>query len=112
MTLFKNRTAQEIWVDHWCGRCYRTRDGRTDCAIIARALERQRKPPQWDRNQRAKTMADAYTCDEFRTKPPRPTKAKKFDDVPMFDVPDTGSKRFVPVAGWPDDPKRKDTDHA
>lgn len=112
MTLFKNSTAQEVWISHWCARCYRTRDGKTDCDIIAKALRTERKPPEWDRNDRAQTMAERLKCNEFSRKPPRRrAKDKQYEDIPMFDDDTLKSDiRFVPVAGWPEKPK-KETEH-
>jgi hypothetical protein len=136
MTLFKTPTAQDVWIEHHCLRCYRMAGGFSPdddipCPILDKALTSGRKPPEWDRNQRAQLMQDAYRCNEFRTTPPR-TKPKQYEDVPMFDVgAPVDHIHYVPVEGWPDDPKSnacqsfdmprdvskpghvaKDTDHA
>jgi len=112
MAAFKSKTAQEVWVEHWCVRCYRDQD---TCEILQKALRTNRKPKEWERNARAETMAKAVTCTEFSRKPPRPVKHQQFEDVSMFDddtLP-TGEVGFVPVDGWPDRPKaKKDVDHA
>jgi hypothetical protein len=120
MSLFKNETAQGVWISHWCERCYRGQHigdpAFEQCSILAKALGHDRKPPEWDRNSKPPTMSKTYKCNEFRrhalkTKPP---KVQQFEDVSMFDD-DTlmADGRFVPVAGWPDKPKKgKETDHA
>jgi hypothetical protein len=112
MTLFKSEVAQDIWLDHYCHRCYRD----NDCSIKAKALSSGRKPREWDRNSRSTLMQDAYKCNEFRRTPPRSKQSKHFEDVPMFDVGDMGIEegevKMVPVKGWPDRPRKGETDHA
>jgi hypothetical protein len=110
MTLFKTPTAQEIWLEHHCDRCYL----RHDCKILEKALRTDRKPPQWDRNTRAQLMQDAYRCNEFRRTPPRGKPRQQFEDVSMFgdDTPYRVDVGYVPVDGWPDKPNKKETDHA
>jgi hypothetical protein len=107
MTLFKNPTAQAVWLENWCERCWRDQ-----CPILERGLRTDRKPKEWDRNPRTDLMAKAYRCNEFRTKPPRAARQQQFEDVPMFDVDETDA-RYVPVDNWPERPStRKDVDHA
>jgi hypothetical protein len=117
MTLFKNPTAQDVWVEHHCMRCYRLAGGfgpddEIPCPILERALRTDRKPKEWTRNQRAQLMQDAYRCNEYRTTPPR-TKTKHFEDVSMFgdDTPYRVDVGYVPVEGWPEKPT-KGVDHA
>lgn len=113
MALFRTETQRDIWLAHWCERCWRN----PDCPIVARALRRDRKPQEWERNPRAALMREAYKCNEFATKPPRtPKREQQFEDVSMFDddAIQTGEVNLVPVEGWPDPPRRKDKegDHA
>lgn len=108
MTLFKTSTAQSIWIEHHCDRCWR-QDG---CRILERAIRTDRKPAQWERNSRASLMQDAYKCSEFSHIPTRPKREQQFEDVPMFDVEPTDAQ-YVPVPGWPERaPKQKEGDHA
>jgi hypothetical protein len=84
MTLFKNQTHQDIWIQHHCERCFHG----LDCPILERALRTKRKPPQWDRSTRKNAlMQDTIKCNEFTTQPPL-ANAKRVvnEDVPMFDV--------------------------
>jgi hypothetical protein len=136
MTLWKSKTAKNVWLENWCCLCYRMKTPCTDCTtpeecrqanyncghlelkdpgcpILARANRIDRKPVQWDRNMSADhLMKAAYRCNEFRKDPPR-AKPKGFVDVPMFDIgAPVDHIHYVPVEGWPDDPKHKDTDHA
>jgi hypothetical protein len=120
MTLFKNKTHEEIWIDHHCHRCFQPDEysrrelGRdTICPILAKALKTQRKPREWDRPHRPARMQDAYKCNEFQAQPQRYTRQpQQFEDVEMFKV-EPQDTSFVPVEGWPDKPKKgKDVDHA
>lgn len=111
LSLFKDDTAQDIWIEANCvvRKCYR----QPTCPILARALARDRKPREWDRNSRATTMASVYRCNAFGEKAPKPVVRKDFEDVPMFEV-DVKQLAYVPVEDWPDKPvrhNRKD-DHA
>jgi hypothetical protein len=109
MTLFKTRVAQDIWLEHWCDRCYRQRD----CGILDSALTRDRKPPQWIRPARVELMKDAYRCTEYHAKPPRPKTITTHEEPMMFDVDAPVDRpRYLPVEGWPDRPVKGETDHA
>lgn len=112
MPLFKSNTHQGVWREHWCERCWHN----MRCPILAGALSSQRKPRQWDRNPRAREIKDTYKCNEFTMQPPRIPKAdKQFEDVSMFgdDTPYRTDVGYVPVEGWPDDPRSKrGPDHA
>jgi len=111
MTLFKSITARDIWVGHWCERCWREPN---ECKILTNALTSDRKPREWNRNPRAQLMKDAYRCNAFDTRPPRIDQhgAPAYDDVPMFDV-EPQDISYVPVAEWPDQPRKKEEgDHA
>lgn len=115
MTLFKNDTHQEIWMENWCDNCYQSfKNSGTSCPILVRALDSGRKPPQWERRPRETLMAKTIKCNEFARKPPRAVRAKLFEDVPMFDVPTDTDANYVPVEGWPERPRRasKEGDHA
>lgn len=89
MTIFKNDTHQEIWVEHHCERCwhYSEEDARA-CPILAYALRTGRKPPQWDRSTRKNaTMADSIRCNMETKQPPRADARRVAnEDVSMFDV--------------------------
>jgi hypothetical protein len=111
MTLFKNDVAQDVWIESNCivTKCYR----QPTCPILARALARDRKPREWDRNNRSTAMATAYRCNAFGERAPKPTPVKDFEDVAMFDV-EPAALTLAPVAGWPDRPVKhnKRDDHA
>lgn len=97
MTLFKNPTHQDIWIEHHCGRCHY---GQADtmCPILHRALHSNRKPVEWDRNPRKNTlMQDSIKCNSETRTPPATQRPRIDIDVPMFDV---------------DTPVRMDSDHA
>jgi hypothetical protein len=84
VTLFKNSTHQDIWIEHNCGRCW---FGQRDCPILARALRTNRKPPQWERNPRKNAlMQDSIKCKAKASGPP--PIPRTFIDMtqPMFDV--------------------------
>lgn len=104
MTIFKTETQQGVWIEQWCVRCYRTRNGVTVCPILDKALSTGRKPPEWIRKQRAQTIENMIKCTQFGTKPPVARRGKQYEDVPMFDVNelDCSPTRLVPVPGWPD----------
>lgn len=81
--LFRNKTHQDIWIEHHCERCAR----QSGCTIILKAVRTQRKPPEWDRSNRANAlMQDSIRCNEEVRVLPIPKLPKMFDDVPMFDV--------------------------
>jgi hypothetical protein len=82
MTLFKNETHQDIWIEHHCERCARN----PGCPIVLRAIRTGRKPKEWDRNPRKNAlMQDSIKCTmECRVLPI--TKRVVNEDVPMFDV--------------------------
>lgn len=120
MTLFKTQTAQEIWIDHHCHGCFqpdeaarRLQNKDTQCPIQAKALNSDRKPVEWTRNQRASRMQDAYKCKAFQARPNRTgQKTQHFVDVPLFDVtPYAVEVGYVPVEGWPERPKGKEVEH-
>lgn len=122
MTLFPNQTARDVWRGHWCERCFqpdeaakRLHDRGPGCPIIAKALERDRKPVEWVRNARAATMSVAYGCNAFMKRPAVNRRATTecvteslFDDEPIH-----VTRNLVPVEGWPDyRAKGNGTDHA
>lgn len=112
MTLFRNQTEQEVWIGHHCDRCHSPLNTQDGCPILTKALESQRKPRQWKRNQRVTLMKEAFKCEEFADQPPRITRAaKSFEDVPMFEVP-AEPVYLVPIENWPDRPGIKGVDHA
>lgn len=82
MSLFKSPTHQDIWIEANCevSRCWRY----GSCPILASALRRDRKPPQWKRNPRPKVIAEQYKCSEQARR--RPAPPQRQIDVPMFDV--------------------------
>lgn len=81
--IFKNQTHQDIWIEHHCERCAR----HPGCQIIVKAITSKRKPPQWDRNNRANAlMQDSVRCNDEVRQLPIPKLPKQFDDVPMFNV--------------------------
>lgn len=108
--LFSSNTKQEVWLEHWCRRCWKE----SDCPIKERALRTERKPKEWTRNARDGLMKDQYKCGEFQAQPPlvRRKGAQQFEDVPMFDVDPATPVHLVPVEGWPDKPPPKGVDHA
>jgi hypothetical protein len=84
--LFKNKTHQDIWIEHHCGRCF---FGKADtmCPILHRALRSGRKPVEWQRNPRKNVlMQDSIKCDAQTRTPPTVKQPKTFEDIPMFDV--------------------------
>lgn len=87
MTLFKNQTHQDIWIEHHCHRCWRN----GACTILDKALRTNRKPVEWERNPRKNVlMQDSIKCNEQAKLPP-PVARFHYDgdmsiDVPMFDV--------------------------
>jgi hypothetical protein len=83
MTLFKNQTHKDIWIEHHCERCAR----HPGCPIVLRAIRTDRKPPQWDRSTRKNVlMQDSIKCREEVRKLPRDIRRRIDIDVPMFDV--------------------------
>lgn len=84
MSLFRNTTHAEIWVEANCEMgCWR--DYKT-CPILERALRTDRKPPEWERNTRSGAlMAETIKCAEKSKTPPHVHKRVDLD-VPMFDV--------------------------
>lgn len=116
--LFRNDTHQELWRQHWCERCWqpdeaarRVQGKDTVCPIWDKALTSNRKPVQWDRT-RNDQMVNSIRCNEYTDQPPTTARqVSQETQVPMFDVPATGTN-FVPVDGWPDKPtKHKGRDH-
>jgi hypothetical protein len=123
MPLFKSKTAEGVWLEFNCHMCFQVDEAERrlhgkdkQCPIQKRALESGRKPVKWDRNQRARDMAHAYTCREFKSRPDSTARKRVNEfDIPqdsLFEIPEH-EVEFVPVAGWPDRP-RKDNggDHA
>lgn len=86
MTLFKNQTHRDIWIEHNCERCARLPG---PCPIIAKVLmsEHPRKPVEWERSPRKNAlMQESIKCKEKVSKLPIPKAPRDFKDVPMFDV--------------------------
>lgn len=110
--LFKNEVEQDSWIESNCmiRKCYRY----PGCPILARGIARQRKPREWDRNNRATTMARIYKCNAYGSNAPKPKREKDFEDVPMFDVTPVDHVPMVPVENWPNRPvkHKKGDDHA
>lgn len=125
MSIFKNQTHQDIWIDRWCHTCFqpdeaqrRIQGKNTQCPIQARALKPGRKtlPKEWERNSRNDTMEHSIKCTQYQPKPPdtrwRANLLTVDDVAALFDV-DPQVISFVPVDGWPDQPRKgKDVDHA
>ncbi len=112
VTLFKSETAQQVWMENYCQRCWHLPVG---CPILDRALASGRKPKEWVRNPRPAQalMQNAYACKEFAIQPPVSRRGpQQFEDVPMFDVDTSMPVHLVPVEGWPDRPPGKGVDHA
>lgn len=91
MSLFKNQTHQDIWIQHHCERCYFGRGlgdpMQPQCKILAFAIGHGRKPVEWDRSTRKNAlMQDTIRCNKETRQPPRNIKASIDIDVPMFDV--------------------------
>jgi hypothetical protein len=85
MSLFKNVTHQDIWIEHNCERCARLPG---PCPIIAKvvASANPRKPVEWERNPRKNAlMQDSIKCKAKVTKLPTGRRVVN-EDVPMFDV--------------------------
>lgn len=126
MSLFRTETERGVWIEMNCQRCwhYASRNvhdahgvgdpAKPQCPILIKAIARDRKPVEWDRNLRATTIAQQYKCNEQAAESPRIKRQdKQFEDVPMFDVtPYATEVGFVPVEGWPDRPgTSKEVDH-
>jgi len=88
----------------------------TQCPILKRALETDRKPVKWDRT-RSKDMATSIKCNARTTRPASVARSK----VNEFEVPQESlwedseldhAEHFVPVPGWPERPRSKGVDHA
>lgn len=120
MTLFKNGTHQDIWIEHNCHRCFqpdeaarRTQGKDTMCPIIKRAINSGRKPKEWDRMPREKLMSKSIKCNAFQATPASTARAKAPEqDTSLFDTEEQ-PYILVPVDGWPDRPRAgKEVDHA
>jgi hypothetical protein len=123
MTLFRNQTHQEIWIEHWCHTCFqpdeaarRLQGKDTCCPILARALKPDRKtlPKEWQKMPRTEEMTRSIKCTAHEDNPPRTRRrVAENQDVPLFDeTPYKTDVGFVPVDGWPERPKRNEVDHA
>lgn len=113
MSLFRTETERGVWIEMNCQRCWHSAAA-NGCPILIKAIARDRKPVEWDRNPRATTIAQQYKCNEQAAEPPRIKRQdKQFEDVPLFDVtPYATEVGLVPVEGWPERPgKRKEVDH-
>lgn len=92
MTLFKSETHQDIWIEHHCRRCWHGRGlgdpTQAQCPILVKALGRDRKPVEWERNTRSGAlMSETMKChNETRTAPALLARRVVDEDVPMFDV--------------------------
>lgn len=85
MTLFRNDTHRDIWLEHHCHMCFHHQGA--GCKIVQRALRTGRKPVEWERNPRKNAlMQDSIKCNEETRSPPTLTKRVVNEDVPMFDV--------------------------
>lgn len=85
--IFKNRTHQDIWIEHNCERCAHNPGCPIIGKIVATPLDRQRKPVEWERNPRKNAlMQDSIKCKSKVRTLPIARAPKDFDDVPMFDV--------------------------
>lgn len=108
MTLFRNATHQDIWIEHHCERCAHN----PGCPIVYKAITTGRKPKEWDRNKRAQLMKDTMRCNAEVKQLPKIKTAKTFEDVPMFDL-EPHDVNYVPVEGLPTELRPiRDTDHA
>lgn len=92
--LWPTPTHRDIWTERWCDRCAQPdqaitrRGGDGDgCPILAKALSTGRKPKQWTRNPRAKTLDSVMSCDEFLAEPPTVRRGTAEDHtLAMFDI--------------------------
>lgn len=93
MSLFKNKTHQDIWIESNCAsgcHAYAHPDTvqhmrKPQCLILKRALRTDRKPPEWERNPRKNVlMAETIKC-KAKSRTPLP-KPRVDNDVAMFDV--------------------------
>jgi hypothetical protein len=110
--LFASDTARGIWTERWCDTCCqpdevakRLAGAGVGCPIIAKAVLSDRKPREWDRNNRAQTMDAAYKCNAYTHRPPVNRRAKANDEtLSLFaeDELDHADGHLVPVDGWPD----------
>jgi hypothetical protein len=120
MTLFPNRTARDIWAEKHCHTCFepheadkRLRGKGFGCPIMSMGLAEDRKPKEWDRNARAQTADEMYTCNGYRDRPDSVRRGVAQDEtLPLFDEFDERPAPLVPVDGWPDYRGEKRGDHA
>jgi hypothetical protein len=121
MTLFRNKTHEQIWIDRWCHTCYqpneaarRLHNAETMCPILGRALASDRKPVEWDRMPRAQEMDHTIKCNSYQDKPPIVRRGTtETGDVPMFDLtPEQAAAHLHKIEGWPEKPTPDGTDHA
>jgi hypothetical protein len=115
MTLFKNTTHQEVWIEHHCDPCCHSfKNSGEPCLILVRALTTGRKPREWERNTgKNQLMKDTMKCNAEARQLPKPQRVKTFEDVPMFDL-EPHEVNYVPVEGLPTEirPVSRATDHA
>jgi hypothetical protein len=122
MTIFRNNTHRDLWIDRHCHTCYQPEEaarriqGRdTQCPILKRALTPGRKtlPKEWEAT-RSDEMERSIKCNEYTPRPPRNIRvfSKDYEEIAMFDVDEIPSDiKFVPVDGWPDRPKKDEVEH-
>lgn len=116
MTLFRNVTHQEVWIEHHCDPCFNSfKNSGSPCLILVRALTTGRKPREWERNtsnKKSQLMKDTMKCNAETKRPPKLERAKVFEDVPMFDL-EPHQANYVPVEGLPTERRaNRATDHA
>lgn len=109
MTLFRNATHQDVWIEHHCERCAHN----PGCPIVLKAITTGRKPKEWDRNTgKNLLMKDTIKCNAEVKQLPKPKPTKAFEDVPMFDL-EPREVNYVPVEGLPTERRvSRATDHA
>ncbi len=98
---FPSQQSERIWRQHWCDRCWRTKDRGPGCAILdqllAGALPTELRPATRNMHE-AKGL---YRCEEFAKRPPVYKAPKAQPDgtqLSMFDEPEPVDAAAVDAA--------------
>jgi hypothetical protein len=68
--MFPSQQSQRIWRDHWCGRCWRTKEHGPGCEILSRLLAGVLPAELRPASRNVSEAEVLYRCEEFAKRPP------------------------------------------
>lgn len=118
MAVWRSDIERDAFVEKHCRVCYGSIEevekrifSKGGGCLLLLAAAAGKLPLQWKRR-RDGALGNTYRCSSFLPKSPVNRRAVAPDKtLPLFDAPSQDYVPLVPVAGWPDRPRKRDVNH-